>query len=267
MKKLSLGIIGYTKENGNPYLWPSIFNGFDAGLMADCPFEGVAKTLAKRNYPMDFLSSEATVEHIWTPNRGLSDLISKTCNIPYIAEDYTDMVGRADAILLARGDAENHLEYARPFIKAGIPIFIHKPLAKTREGARKLLGLEQYEGQIFSCSPLRYAQELQLTEAQLESLGNILMIDAFTPGEWNQNAVDIIEPLVELIGRENFVEVNRHKITTGNVQRLALHLENGMAISFSALGGGKYPLMFRIVGTERSLELVYQDSFIANRKH
>ena len=70
-----------------------------------------------------------TVSHIWTQDIKISRHIAKTTFIPNVVSNYEDMIGHVDGILLARDDAENHLEISKPFLMAGIPIFIDKPLA------------------------------------------------------------------------------------------------------------------------------------------
>ena len=68
------------------------------------------------------------------------------------------MANEVDAVLLARDDAETHLEMAKPFLKAGVPIFIDKPLAYTVSDAEEILASQQNPDQIFTCSSLRYAK-------------------------------------------------------------------------------------------------------------
>ena len=46
----------------------------------------------------------------------ISEKIAKTCYIENIVQKYEDMIGKVDGILLARDDAENHLEMSKPFL-------------------------------------------------------------------------------------------------------------------------------------------------------
>ena len=42
---LKLGIIGLSSDNGHPYSWSAIFNGYDPEEMARCPFPGIPEYL------------------------------------------------------------------------------------------------------------------------------------------------------------------------------------------------------------------------------
>lgn len=177
MNKLRLGIIGGSDGNGHPYSWAAIFNGYDKIEMEACEFPVIPKYLQMQDFPNDFLSS-ARVTHIWTQSTALSRKIAKTSLIESVVDNFDEMIGVVDAILLARDDAENHLAYAAPFLRAGLPIYIDKPMALSVEVCKHLLDLQIYEHQIFSCSALRYAKEFDLTQDELEKLGPIIEIQA-----------------------------------------------------------------------------------------
>ena len=119
--------------------------------MEDCGFPVIPRYLEKQKYPDDFIH-EATVTHVWTQDRKLSEHIAKASNIANTVKNFEDLIGSVDAILLARDDAENHVYFAKPFLEAGIPIYIDKPLALSLSEAKNLFDLQSYPGQIFSCS-------------------------------------------------------------------------------------------------------------------
>src|SRR5690606_24225968 len=95
----------------------------------DCPFPAIPEYLLQQKFPQDGLGHLAKVTHIWTQEKKVSEHIAASANIPYIVEDMKSMARQVDAVLLARDDAEKHYEMALPFLKAGIPVFIDKPLA------------------------------------------------------------------------------------------------------------------------------------------
>ncbi len=136
--------------------------------MDECPFSSIPEYLSKQKFPKDTIK-KAQVTHIWTQEVAVSLHVAKASKIMYVVNEMEDMIGKVDAVLLARDDAENHLKMSRPFLLAGLPIFIDKPLAYSLKEAKEILDLQQFENQIFTCSSLRYAKEFQLTEAKKKS--------------------------------------------------------------------------------------------------
>ena len=216
MKPLSIGIIGLSPGNGHPYSWSAIFNGYDPIEMEKCSFPVIPRYLEKQIFPEDAIN-EGSVTHVWTQNRKLSQHISRTTFIKYIVEHYTDMIGEVDCILLARDDAELHFEMAKPFIEAGIPIYIDKPLALSVREGRKLLDMQKYLGQVFSCSPLRYAHEFQISYECASRIGKLKRIHATIANDWDKYSVHVIEPLLLLTpnrGNISSYKVNKQNEST-----------------------------------------------------
>ncbi len=69
------------------------------------------------------------------------------------------MLGNVDAVIIARDDHETHLELARPFLEAGLPVFVDKPLSLDLEALRFFRPYLE-AGKLMSCSGMRYAREL-----------------------------------------------------------------------------------------------------------
>ena len=150
-----------SEGNGHPYSWSAIFNGFEKEVMENCPFPVIPEYLGKEVFPDNYLNHLAEVTHIWTQDRDISEHIAKAALIKTVCDSLTDMVGSVDAVLLARDDAENHYEYAKPFLDAGTPIYIDKPFALNLRDANRLWNLAKTEEQIFTCSALQFAHEFQ----------------------------------------------------------------------------------------------------------
>lgn len=264
MKTLKLGVIGMSEDNGHPYSWSSIFNGYEPEAMRTCPFPVIPAYLAQHRFPEEAIGG-AEVTHVWTQDEAVSRHIALAARIPHVVREFSEMVGVVDAVLLARDDAENHSRFAAPFLDAGIPLYIDKPLALTVEGAKALFARQKYESQIFSCSALRYAQEFALAPEQREALGTIVAIDATTPKSWAKYAVHVIEPALALSGlrAEDFVGSSVER--KGETTRLVMRSRSGVEVNFTASGPNPSPLAMTVRGTLRSKELVFSDSFTAFR--
>lgn len=260
-KELKLGIIGMSEGNGHPYSWAAIFNGYDELAMSDCPFPVIPKYLNEQKFPEATILG-ANVTHIWTQDNSISEHISKASLIPYICENYEDMIGEVDAVLLARDDAENHMRMSLPFIKAGLPIFIDKPLAYDVKTAERILNEQLFENQVFTCSSLRFAKEFNLKHSQNERIGKIIHIDATVPKSWSKYAVHIIEPSLSMMDKVFKVESIETTMSHG-ITMVRLKWENGPSGIFKTFGKHSAPLKITLYGEDGFEELEFKDTFYA----
>jgi len=264
MKKLKLGIIGLSKGNGHPYSWSAIFNGYDPKFMGNCPFPAIPEYLSKQKYPSDTIKN-ARITHIWTQNKKMSLHIAKSSKIENVVAYYPDMIGKVDAILLARDDSENHYKISKPFIEARMPIYIDKPLATTVNDAKKIFNLEKYPGQIFSCSALSHAKEFQITEQTKKQIGKIQHIDAIVMKDWKKYGIHIVEPVLKIIGKQE--KIKQINVTgKGNHKIVVVKWTNQLTTTFTTLGKIPSPITIRIFGEKKHIHLDFKDTFFAFKK-
>jgi predicted dehydrogenase len=260
---LRLGVIGLSPGNGHPYSWSAIFNGYDAAVMEHCGFPVIPRYLEKQRFPDDAIAG-ARVTHVWTQDVALSLHVAEAAFIEHVADRCTDLIGQVDAVLLARDDAETHLAFARPFLEAGVPIYVDKPLALSRADAETLIGLQRFPGQLFSCSALRYAPELSLTLAQCEAVGPLRSVAATVSKDWDKYAAHVIEPLLQLLpDRGEIVRSQRWSVA----DRVTLQVEfaSGIEAQISTLGSADAPPGLRVFGAAGWCDLQFADTFRAFR--
>ncbi len=264
---IKLGIIGMSKRNGHPYSWAAIFNGYNKKFMQKCPFPVIPQYLFEQTFPKDSIKN-AKVTHIWTQDKKLSEHIAKASNIENVVNKSSDLIGKVDAILLARDDYQNHYKMSKPFIEAGLPIYIDKPLSITIKEAKKILSLEKYKNQIFTCSALSFAKELQLTEKDKNKIGQISHIDAIIIKDWNKYGIHIIEPVMKILSNnyknlEN-IKINKTKTeTTSDKKTVIFKFPKNISTTISTLGNTKSPITIRIFGEKGFKELKFKDTFLA----
>ena len=264
MIPLRLGILGGSEGNGHPYSWPAIINGYDKAIMKDCPFPVIPEYLSAHEFPRERIPN-ASVTHVWTQDRNASVHISKACLIEHVVERYTDMIGKVDAVLLARDDYRLHYEMSEPFLRAGLPVFIDKPLAITLAECDRIFCLEQYGGQIFSCSGLRYAREFSLSAAELAALGPIRHVDACVVKGWDLYGVHVIEPVLSLLGEQG--KIASSSVTGGLGRRiLTVRWESGTTATFTSIGALRGPINIRLFGEADFRVLTFGDTFHAFRR-
>jgi hypothetical protein len=189
---LKLGIIGMSKGNAHPYSWSAIINGkFDAEEITSAGYPGVSAYLEANKDTLGINS--ARVEYIWTQDPKISESIAKTAGIKTIVNKLDDMIGKVDAVLLIRDDPENHVEMAKPFIDASIPIFIDKPIAVTLKDLAYFSDENARGRLIMSCSSMRYSNECRSAKSEAESLGKIELITATGKKDWIKYGVHLLE--------------------------------------------------------------------------
>lgn len=262
---LRLGVIGLSEGNGHPYSWSAIFNGYNKETMEECGFPVIPRYLERQSFPHDAIA-DATVTHIWTQDAAISAHVARAARIPYVCGRFEDMIGAVDAILLARDDAETHFEFAAPFLDGGLPVYIDKPIALSQAQLERLYERQQYPGQIFTCSALRYAGELRLDEEMHAEVGNIRALHAVTPKDWDRYAVHVIEPALAILGEQGRVADAQAATTDGGGAELAVRWESGVRARFAAMGDGvSCPLSLRVMGDRSWCDLHFRDTFAAFR--
>jgi virulence factor len=93
-----------------------------------------------------------------------------------------ELLGRVDGVLVESQQGSAHLGRARPFLEAGLPVFIDKPFTCSVVDAREIERLSrENDAPVFSSSSLRYVPELLELLAHPEPLGAIHGAATWTP--------------------------------------------------------------------------------------
>ncbi|MFH1644454.1 MAG: hypothetical protein ABIA74_04745, partial [bacterium] len=168
----------------------------------------------------------------------------------------------------ARDDYQNHYKMSKPFIEAGLPIYIDKPLTITTKDAKKIFSLEKYKDQIFTCSALSFAKELQLNEKDKAEIGQISHIDAIVIKDWNKYGIHVIEPIMKILSNDyknpESLKINKtFKQTSKDKKIVSFKFQNKVTTTITTLGKLTSPISIRIFGKNGFKELVFKDTFSA----
>jgi predicted dehydrogenase len=99
-----------------------------------------------------------------------------------IVERSEELLGQVDAVLVLSNEGAVHRERATPFIEAGLPVFVDKPLAATAADARALVNLaEQRAVPLISASSLRFTPEVLAIRQAKEETGQLVGADVHAP--------------------------------------------------------------------------------------
>lgn len=210
---LKLGIIGMSDGNGHPYSWSAIINGnYNHEEMDKCGFAGIPIYLAANSDTLGI--DNAKVTHVWTQEKKISEHIAKVALIENVVEKAEEMIGNVDAVLLARDDPENHVEMAKPFLDAGVPIFIDKPLAITTEELAYFSEQNNNGKFLMSCSSMRYSSECRTVKTEIDSLGKLELATVVGKKDWPKYGVHMLEALFALLDDPKAISV-RHVSESG----------------------------------------------------
>ena len=93
-----------------------------------------------------------------------------------------EMLGLVDAVAVVARDGNEHLALAAPFLRAGLPTFVDKPLATDLAVARQIVALAREHGApLFSASAVRYYHEVTDYQGYREELGAVRTGSVWSP--------------------------------------------------------------------------------------
>ena len=224
---MKIGIMGMSPGNAHPYSWSSIINGcFDPDEITCAGYPAVAAYLRANSDTLGM--PRALVTHVWTQDPAITASIARSAGIGNQVTRAEDMIGQVDAVLLTRDDPENHVAMAKPFLEAGIPLFIDKPLAATRNDLA-FFSDAHAKGRFFmSCSSMRYASEVRTLKIKMASLGPVELITATGKKDWTKYGVHMLEAVMLLL--DDAMPLSVKHISEQGRDIVHLSFENGLQV-------------------------------------
>lgn len=192
-------MLGMIPGNGHPYSWSAIINGYDREAMARCPYAGIPVYLGSQPHDQVRIPG-AQVTHLWTDNPAEAADVAKASLIPNIVAQPEDVIGHVDAVLVSTDDGADHIRRARPFVEAGLPVFVDKPMATTLDELRQFIAWERAGAKILSSSGLRYAPELANLITNRAGLGELRWLNLVTAKTWERYGIHVLEPAFVVLG-------------------------------------------------------------------
>jgi len=220
---IKLAMIGCTAGNGHPYSWSAMFNGYDRDLMTrECPFAGIPVYLNKE--PAATLTIPgAKVTHICCTGDGgfAAEHVAKCSLIPHVVEKPTDVIGQVDAVIIATDIGAEHVKRVRPFVEAGLPVFVDKPMVDNVADLRVFQDWDAAGKPILSSSCMRYAKEFLPYRLSTHELGALRFASITTAKSWERYGIHALEGIYPILG-PGFLSVRN----TGTVERNVVHLKH-----------------------------------------
>lgn len=259
---LKLAMLGMIEGNGHPYSWSAIVNGYNPAEMAKCPYAAIPVYLGKQ--PLENVRIPgARVTHIWTDDPADAPKVAAASLIANVVSKPEDVIGQVDAVVIATDDGNDHVRRARPFIEAGLPVFIDKPMATNLDDLRQFVKW-QHDGKVLlSTSGMRYAPEMKLSDGQRTHLGELRWITSFTCKTWERYGIHALEAVYPLLGPGFVSAQTQHQAGSDIVH---LRHQSGVQITLSAIHDayGSFGAV-HLYGTKGDLVLKLTDTYNAFR--
>lgn len=255
-------MLGMIEGNGHPYSWSGIVNGYNPAEMAKCPYAGIIAYMSKQPLASIRIPG-ARVTHIWTDDPADAPKVAAASLIEHVVSQPEDVIDHVDAVVIATDDGNDHVRRARPFIEAGLPIFIDKPMATNIADLRQFTQWHREGKVMLSTSGMRYAPEMNLNEAQRTQLGDLRWITSFTCKTWERYGIHALEAVEPLLG-PGFLTVQALSDAGGDVMCLTHRCGVRVTIGVIHDAYGSFGAV-HLYGTKGDLPLKLTDTYHAFR--
>lgn len=252
-----LGMVGSSPGNGHPYSFAAIFNGYHTKSLRASGWNVIADYLDRRA-EKDFGIDGFAVTHVWSPIDGESERVCKAARIPAAVGDLGELISEVDGVIIARDDPESHIGLAQPFLDAGLPVFIDKPLTVS-PGELDYFRPFLSSGQVFSCSSMRYAAELQ----PLTSTEPALAVYCAGPKDWRRYGVHLVEGALAHLSVGKPLSITRHH---ARHESFTVETEAGVVLHFDLCGEATVGFDFHCVTSGGAVSARVSDNFSMFRK-
>lgn len=257
-RELRLAMLGMVEGNGHPYSWSAIVNGFRREEMKACPYPSIFQYLSRQ--PADqFGMPGVRVTHIWTDRPEEGELVARASHIDHVVARPEDVIGQVDAVLIVTDIGSEHVNRCRPFIEAGLPVFVDKPLTDNEADLRQFCRWVDEGKAIMSSSSSRYCKEYLPYRLSTHNLGQLRFVTATMLKSWERYGIHSLEAVYTIVG-PGFLSV-RH---TGTNDRNLVHLKHrgGMEIVVAVVADlyGSYGTL-QLCGTDDFAIVRSKDTF------
>jgi predicted dehydrogenase len=150
---------------------------------------------------------------------------------------------------------------AWPFLQAGLPVFVDKPLSLE---VSELRAFKPYleKAQLMSCAGMRYSRELDEPRADLVAYGRLKLIRGAIVLSWEKYAVHMLEAILAITpARAISVQMLPAEHASAVVR-----LDDGVLIEIDALGESPRTFHLELFGTQRTGSFDIFDNFSMFRR-
>lgn len=203
--EIRLGILGMTEGNAHPFSWSAIINGYDKEEMYRWTHElyPTIPVYLNRQPEETFGIPGVKVTHVCFTGyeeREMAEHCAKAANIPHVVSMPEEMIGQVDAVICATDVGAEHVKRCKPFVEAGIPLFIDKPLTDNEKDLKTIVQWVKDGAHIMSSSSLRYNKSLEIYYDKHYELGKLRYILSPMAKYWETYGMHAVEQIYPLLG-------------------------------------------------------------------
>lgn len=260
--EIRLAMLGMIEGNGHPYSWSAIVNGYNPEEMAKCPFPVIPQYLSE--VPLNTMRIPgARVTCVWTDDPADASKVAAASRIEKVVARPEDVIGQVDAVIIGTDDGHEHVRRARPFIEAGLPMFVDKPLAINVPDLNQFIQWHKAGKVFLSSSNMRYAPEIKQIMRQKAQLGELRWITTCTSKTWERYAIHALEAIWPVVG-PGFIGVRTESRPGSDIAYLTHR--SGVQVSLAAIydAVGSYGAL-HVFGTKGNLAVTCWDTYTAFR--
>ncbi len=261
--EIRLAMLGMIEGNGHPYSWSAIINGYNPEKMATGPYPVIAQYLGKQ--PLESVRIPgARVTHIWTDNPQEAPIVAAASKIENVVARPEDIIGKVDAVIIATDDGNDHVRRAAPFIAAGLPVFVDKPMAINLPDLKQFVRWQKSGATILSTSGMRYMPEMKQLRERAAEIGDLRWLSSFTCKSWERYGIHALEAVYPQVG-PGFTAVQTNHQSGSDV--IHLSHQSGVQITIAAINDayGSFGQV-HVYGTKGALALKLSDTYTAFRE-
>jgi len=262
---IRLAMLGMVDANGHPFSWSVIING---KYHAEPVVEGGYKVITDyldRQPPTALGIPGAEVTHAWCEDPVFAKRVSASAAISHIVSKPEDVIGHVDAIIIPTDIGAEHVERVRPFLEAGLPVFIDKPLTDNRAGLGQFERWHKDGCAFMSTSCMRYSAEFEVLRTQLDQVGDVRAIVVTMAKSWERYGIHALEAVYGLLPAGGYQWV----VNTGSREANVVHLKHSTGVDVilivaDDLYGGMGHV--HVTGTRDTIRASFSDSFTAFKR-
>lgn len=258
---LRIGVLGFSEGNGHPFSFSAILNGFSAGAMREAGWPGIADYLRQRD-GSEIGGLGARVTHVWAPERAVAQAVATAAFVETVVDDPEEMIGNVDAVMVLRDDAGSHPALAWPFLDAGLPVFVDKPLTLQELELRRFEGALG-AGRLFSVSGLRFARELDGARVAVRDGDRPGLIRAAVLNDWPRYGVHMIDAVFGVTPARPTAVTS---LRSASVEAFAIEMDDGSLVEVACLGSAAKTFRVDLLGAGGCSSFDLYDNFSAFRR-